>query len=228
MSEPTNFSSGVSTAGSGVWQYAPRPDPTQVTELFDDFHTFDTAQWTVTETQASATQARVDGHGGILTLTNSAVDNDLNAIQAAREGFRFAPGRKAWFEARIATSNAIEADLVVGLLITDTTPLDVTDGVFFLKLDGATTVSFFCEKDSLQSTAANVATIANDVHVRLGFHYDGRGNFLVFVNGVHVATVTPGTRLPDDEDLTVSLSVQNGDAVARSLSVDYVMVMMER
>ena len=59
-----------------------------------------------------------------------------------------------FFKARLKTSDADSSDFVMGLGITDTTPLDVTDGFFFLKSDGAATMDFLIEKDNSQSTIA--------------------------------------------------------------------------
>lgn len=228
MSDPFRQEFGFSSALSGPFQFASRPDPTQVVEFFEDFMAFQAGDWTVTETQASATQARIDRHGGWIALANSAADDDLNAIQHAFESIRFAPGRKAWFECRFEVSHATESDVVIGLLIRDTTPLDVTDGVFFIKADGAATVQFVAEKDSNQSTVSAVATLVADTPVRLGFFYDGRGEFRVFRDGLHVGSVTPGANLCDDEDLTFSIALQNGDANARTLRVDYLHFLIER
>jgi hypothetical protein len=36
------------------------------------------------------------------------------------------------------------------------------------------------------------------------------------------------TNLPDDEDMTVSIALQNGEAVAKTMTVDYVFVAKER
>jgi hypothetical protein len=36
------------------------------------------------------------------------------------------------------------------------------------------------------------------------------------------------TNLVDDEDLTVSIALQNGEAVAKTMTVDYVFVAKER
>jgi hypothetical protein len=72
-----------------------------------------------------------------------------------------------------------------------------------------------------------VATLANNTFVSLGFYYDGVSQVQYFVNGVSAgASVT--TNLPDDEDMTVSFAIQNGEAVAKTMTVDYVFVAKER
>lgn len=193
---------------------------------FEDFDYYTAADWTVTETQAGATQALTDGDGGLLLLTNTAADNDLVALQKVGESYRFESGKKLFFEARFKVSNATQSDVVMGLQITDTTPLDVTDGVFFLKSDDSTTISLLVEKNNT-ATTTSVGTLADDTYIRLGFYYDGNSSIQAFVNGTYVAT-SATTNLVDDEDLTISFAIQNGNAVARTMTVDYIYVAKER
>lgn len=193
---------------------------------FEDFDYYAAADWTVTETQPGATQALTDGDGGLLLLTNTAADNDLVALQKVGESYRFESGKKLFFEARFKVSNATQSDVVMGLQITDITPLDVTDGVFFLKSDDSTTISLLVEKNNT-ATTTSVGTLADDTYIRLGFYYDGNSSIQAFVNGTYVAT-SATTNLVDDEDLTISFALQNGNAVARTMTVDYVYVAKER
>jgi hypothetical protein len=200
--------------------------PTKFHTYMEDFDYYTAANWTVTETQAGATQALTDGDGGLLLLTNSAADDDLVALQKVGESYRFAAGKKLWFEARLKVSDATQSDLTVGLQITDTSPLDVTDGVFFIKADGSTSVTLRVEKNNTASTAT-VGTMANDTFITLAFYYDGVSQVVYAVNGV-VGGAVAVTNLPDDEDLTVSFAVQNGEAAAKTMTVDYIFVAKER
>lgn len=203
------------------------PDPTAAHVWFDDFDAYVAGNWTVTETDAGATQAITDADGGVLALTNSAADNDLNQIQWAKETFRLAANKKLWMKARFKVSDATQSDLLVGLYITDTSPVasKPSDGVFFQKLDGSTSLTLQVGKNSTYSSAT-VATMANDTYVVVGLYYDGTA-FQVFANDVRVGSVA-ATNLVDDEDLAVAIAVQNGDANARTLSIDYLMIAKER
>ena len=69
--------------------------------------------------------------------------------------------------------------------------------------------------------------MANDTFVRLGFFYDGASAIEYSVNGVTKGTSVT-TNLVDDEDLTVSFAIQNGEAVAKTMTVDYIFVAKER
>ena len=228
MSSTTRFPNGVTNVGEDtIFAALGQLAPTKFHTYWEDFDYYAAGNWTVTETQASATQALTDGDNGLLLLTNSAADDDLVALQKVGESFRFAAGKKLWFEARFRVSDATQSDVVMGLQITDATPLDVTDGVFFIKADNSTSVSLLVEKDGVATTTASVATLANNTFITLAFYYDGVSQIQYAVNGVvQGASVT--TNLPDDEDLTVSFAIQNGEAAAKTMTVDYVFACKER
>ena len=163
-----------------------------------------------------------DGDGGILLVTNAAGDNDHDFFQLVKEGFKYESGKQLAFNIRFKTNDATQSDIVAGLQLTDTTPLDVTDGMFFLKSDGAATITFVVEKDSTQSTLDLPNSLADDTFMTLGFVYDPKDQkFHVFQNNVLAGTVV-STNAPDDEEMTLSFGIQNGAAAAKTLSVDYV------
>jgi hypothetical protein len=224
----TRFPNGLTNVGEdSLFADLAMPAPTLFHTYMEDFDYYTAGDWTVTETDAGATQALTDGDGGLLLITNTAADDDLVSLQKKGESYRFASGKKLFFEARFKVSDATQSDLVIGLQITDTTPLDVTDGVFFIKADGAATVNLLVEKNNTATTSSAIATMANDTFIRLGFYYDGDSQIQYFVNGtLGGASVT--TNLPDDEDLTVTFAIQNGEAVAKTMTVDYIFVAKER
>jgi hypothetical protein len=224
----TRFPNGVTNVGEqSLFAELGQPAATIFHTYFEDFDYYTAGDWTVTETDAGATQALTDGDGGLLLITNTAADNDLVSLQKKGESFRFESGKALFFEARFKVSDATQSDVVIGLQITDTTPLDVTDGVFFIKADGAATVDFRVEKNNTATTASAIATMANDTFIRLGFYYDGSSAVQYFVNGTYTGSSVT-TNLPDDEDMTVTIAIQNGEAAAKTMTVDYVYVAKER
>jgi hypothetical protein len=227
MLSTTRFPNGVTNVGEdSLFAAMGQLAPTKFHTYMEDFDYYAAADWTVTETQAGATQALTNGDGGLLLLTNSAADDDLNALQKVGASFAFAAGKKLWFEARFKVSDATQSDFVMGLQGTDTTPLDTSDGVFFLKADGSTSVSLVVEASSTATTTSSVATVANDTFVRLGFWYDGDAAVYYFVNGA-LGGKSVTTNLPT-ADLRVSFGIQNGEAVAKTMTIDYVFVAKER
>lgn len=223
----TRFPGGLTTTaqGSPFGDFI-LPDFTKTHIFNDDFDTYTAADWTVTEVGV-ATQALADGDGGLLLITNAAADDNSSFNQKVGESFLFATGKKLWFDCRFQVSDATQSDVVIGLQITDTTPLDVTDGVFFLKADGAATIDLLVEKDNTATTTSSVATLVDATDIRLSFFYDGVSAIKIFADGVHVATSVT-TNLPDDEVLTVSFGIQNGEAVAKTMTLDYIVAVKER
>lgn len=229
----TNFTKGVNniTAQNILGQMI-QLDPTQTHTYFNDFDTYTAGDWTVTETQAGATQALANVDGGVLLLTNSAADNDLNALQKVGESFKFEAGKKLFCKARFAVSDATESDFIIGLQITDSTPLAVTDGVYFRKDDGDANLDFVVVKDSTASTATAIATVANNTYLTVGFYYNGVDEVIYAAstnnNNPTILGKLDVTNLPDDEELTISFGIQNGEAVAKTMSIDYIFVSKER
>ena len=228
----THFTSGVTNVGTdSTLGKLKAPAPHKYHQYFNDFDTYLASDWTITTTEdgtGSASEALADGDGGVLLVTNAAGDNDHDFFQLVKEGFKFESGKQIGFHVRFKTNDATQTDIVAGLQLTDSTPLDVTDGIFFLKSDGAATISFIVEKDSTQSTLTLPNSLADDTFMTLGFIYDPKDQkFHVFQNNVLAGTVV-STNAPDDEELTLSFGIQNGAAAAKTLSVDYVGAYKER
>lgn len=218
-------------------------DPTKWITYWDDFAgatdslpNATDANYTVTKTGAG-TIAQADGLGGWSILTNAAADNDAVFVQKKGEAFLWQATKRLFFAIRFKLSDATDSDFVAGLQITDTTPLDVTDGIFFLKADDAATVTFNVEKDNAASQLAAFTTLANDTFVELAFEYEGAATvvngsavyrFNVYVNGALAGVVDASTNVPDDELLCVSFGVQNGAAAAKTATIDYIFAALER
>ena len=207
-----------------------QPDPTLFHQYFQDFDTYVAGDWTVTETDAAATQALTAGDGGLLLVTNTAADNDLVALQKTPAAWTFTAGKKTFFRCRFKVSNATESDLVFGLQVVDATPLDVTDGVYFLKADGSTSVAIIARKNATtgSNTDTAIATMADDTFIELGWYYDGQSTIAYSVNGTVLGSVDGSSSFLPDATCTVSFALQNGNAVARTMTVDYIFVAKER
>ena len=228
----THFTSGVTNVGTdSTLGKLKAPAPHKYHTYFNDFDTYLASDWTITTTEdgtGSATEALADGDGGLLLVTNAAGDNDHDFFQLVKEGYKYEAGKQLAFNIRFKTNDATQTDIVAGLQLTDTSPLDVTDGIFFLKADGAATISFIVEKNSTQTTLTLPNSLADDTFMTLGFLYDpNTQKFRVFQNNVLAGTVV-STNAPDDEELTVSFGIQNGAAAAKTLTVDYIGASKER
>ena len=234
---PTRFTSGVSTRKKGhPFGEFPAPDPFRNVEYFNDFVGYVAGDWTVTET-GSATQANADGDGGLLLVTNASSDDDASFQQIVKEFITPAAGKKIWFTSRVKVSDATQSDFIVGLHITDTTPLDATDGIFFKKDDGDANLDFYCQKDTGSGQLANaaIATVSDDTFMKLDFYFDGYQYLYVYVDDVLKATQnllggsTPAvTDYLPNTDISLGFGIKNGAAAAKNMTIDYVGVAKER
>jgi len=230
MAAPTRFPSGVTnsspraTLGNlGV------PDPSKWHAFFDDFDRYTAANWTVTAVGAG-TQALTAGDGGLLLLTNAAADDNSIFMQNSVASFLMEAGKRAFMKMRFKVSDATQSDFIAGLVITDTTPLDATDGIYFMKDDGDAQLDFYVRKDATTGSlsATNVATLVSDTYMTIGWAYNGKGEVAYFVNDVQLGTLAAtSTNLPD-ANLAVSFGIQNGEAVAKNMTVDFVGFWKER
>lgn len=227
---PTHFRGGVSNAlyGENLFQFG-MLDPTKYHVYFNDFDEYVAGDWTITTTEAGAgdaTEALGNVDGGVLIITNDAADDDADFFQKVGESFKWESGKDMFFKTRFKVSDATQSDWVMGLQITDTTPLDVTDGLFFVKVDGATAINFRVEKDNT-ATATSVGTCTAD-YMTMGFYYKAStSTFHIFFGDVEVGT-SVSTNAPDDEELCISFGIQNGEAVAKVMTIDYIFVAKAR
>ena len=236
---PTHFPNGISnrTKGHPLFNY-PYLDPSKYYTYFDDFFEYHSGIYTITTTEAgsgNASEAITAGAGGQLLITNDNSDNDLDFFQLKGEAFRFDSTKRMFFSSRFKVNDATQSDLVMGLQITDTTSLDVTDGIFFIKGDADTQPDFIIEKDNSSTLSVlEMNAMEDDTFVTLSFEYDpldvatGGPIFRVYQDNVQVGEITGTTNAPDDEDLTISFGIQNGEAAAKTMTIDFILAAVER
>lgn len=205
----------------------------ELCEYFNDFlstQDYAATDWTITTTEAgagSATEAiAADEKYGALLITNDDADNDVDNLQLNEENWLMEAGKQVWFETRIKVGDVDEADMFIGLAITDTTCRDASDKAGFLLADGSASLSCESTKNTTSTTTSAIATLADATYVVLGFHWDGKAKIEYFVNRSLVATHT--ANICDDENLAVSINLQNGAAAANTITVDYIYVAQER
>ena len=202
---------------------------------FEDFSKYAAGDWTITETGVG-TRALTAGTNGNLLVTNAAADNDNNQFQRVVADYLFDATKKAWFKARVKISDATETDFAIGLMSLDTDVFSstagdgVTDGVFFYKDDGSTALSFMVQKNTTtgQNTTTSVYTMVADTFVTLGWYFDANGHISYFINDVQIGTVDASSTYLPDGALALTFAIKNGEAVAKTMTVDYVFAAIER
>lgn len=219
----TRFPNGVTNAGPQATLGAfGAPDPTKYHCYMNDFDTFAAGDWTITGV-GTPTEALTSGDGGLLLLTNTAAATDSVFLDKVGASFLMEAGKPAWFRTRFSVSDATQSIVVAGLQITDTTPADATDGIYFIKQDGVATVDFVCRQNGTTGSTmdAAVATLVSATFITLGWYYDGQGTVQAFANDAMVGSLATAGFLPDTT-LTVSFGIQNGEAVAKTMTMDYI------
>lgn len=245
---PTALPAGVTDRGDrSVWQNMPFLDPTRFYVFFDDFNKYAAGDWTVTETQGAATQATIAGAGGWLALVNSAADNDVNQLQNLFATTAFTDGKILAMKCRFKVSDATQTDIIVGLNAVDASPIQsvTSDGINFLKADDAATILFQVGIASAYTQSAALFTLADDTFYTVGMYcsgkafvkpsdgltyysfllYGGTDNDPAFISRLDVLN----TGVPLAATLMCpTLTLQAGEAVAKTLTVDYLLIAKER
>lgn len=230
MPTPVRYPGGVTNAPvRSALANMGQLDPTKFHTFFDDFDRYTAANWTVTNV-GTPTVALAAGDGGILSITNGASDDNSSFHQNTVASFLLTAGKKTFFKARFKMSDATQSDFQLGLVVTDTTPFDATDGIYFMKDDGDAQLDFYCRKNATTGSTSqnNIYTIVNDTYLTIGFVYNGKDQVSAFVNDREVYTLDATSTYLPDTTLAVSFGAQNGEAVAKILSLDYIFAAQER
>ena len=198
-----------------------------------DFNQYVAADWTVTETQAAATQALTAGAGGLILLTNSGANNDVNQIQKNPANFAFTSGKRAWVGARFQLSDATNSAFAVGLqnVSADGTVLsNATDGLFFLKPTAAAALVGYFRQDNSTGSAnsATLATLADATSVTVEAYWDGKTSVIFGVNGVVVDQIDVTSSMIPNANLALVACVKNGAVAAKTATIDYLFAAVER
>ena len=177
-----------------------------------------------------------DATGGAITLTTGATEDDNANLEFLGEAFRYTVGKRMWFSIRVKASDVDEVDLIFGLAIgadTDVFSTLPTDGIFFEKADAGTKMDFHVRQDgtSTEKTLVDSSALVDATYREYGFHVDVLGHFHVYVDGVEIpaaAVLASDANIPNDENLTLYIAIQTGEAAANTLDVDHVLIVQER
>lgn len=231
MGTTTNLPNGVTNTEEykALGSYITPVPGARLHQWFDDFDLYTAAQWTVTETQAGATQAIVaNANGGIIALVNSATDDDINAIKWVNNTFILPTDKSWWIATRLKVSSALVSDVIFGL-VDVMTGFNPAYGVYLTKLNGAATFALAVENNSaITAGSAASSAIVDDTYVDLAITYDKETQVITaWMNDAPFSNVTVLTNVPTAA-LAPAIGVQNGDGNARTLSCDYLLAAIER
>ena len=228
--QPTRFPGGINNVyPTETFANLGKPDPTLFHAFFTDYDTYPAADYTTTLVGAG-TSAATAGQGGLLVLTTTAGATDSIYSQFVRATFQPVMNKRTFFKIKFQLDNNLAA-LQFGLIIPDTTPLDATDGIYFLKAANTAVVQAFVRKDATtgSSTIADLGVpLVPATYTVWGFEWNGKDRTTFYINEQLIGSIpTSATNLPDAL-LTVSFGILNSTTVARVLTIDYICVEQER
>ena len=161
--------------------------------------------------------------GGRMIITDSALNDDSVEMQANGAAFLPTFANRIYFGIKFPVSDATQSDFIVGLCIPDTTLIDGvdSDGIFFRKLDGTAVCNLVLEHATVETETAALTVVAATDYI-LEFVWNGTSlNF--YVDGV-MGTAPVLTNIPHALYLTPSIALQNGEAVAKTMTIDWMRV----
>jgi hypothetical protein len=217
-------------------------------QYFSDFIDFKedldlaTTKWTFNVTNSTAPTTVDDAEFGVATFTNAGADNDRIEASRCCETFKLGGlGKTLWFMVRFRFSDATQADYGFGLIITDAAWLGDTDvasdGIWFRKDDGDTYLDLVYAYNAAAVADYGAATALTTVDT--SWHTAafrvvtdpttlGKGTITTYYDGSPIGNTIVTTALPYDEELALSFGVQNGEASAKNLKLDYIGAYIER
>lgn len=180
----------------------------------------------VTETGAgSCTIVNAPTAGVAMLLTTDDAEYEGIQLQALGEAFKLTAALPLYFGIKCSISDATQSDLLIGLCQThgDLMKTAVShgiaaasvEGVFFCKVDGATTIKAKAYVAGAETATANGATAMDTSAHIYEIVWDGTTVFFYF-DGILVTSVAAS--LPT-EDLTLSINFRTGEAAAKTMSV---------
>jgi hypothetical protein len=181
----------------------------------------------VTTLVNASTAVPTDVAGGAMLITTAGADNDGVKLQlgsTAGESIDLSGPYPFYLGCELAASVVTQADLLVGLCVTDTTCLDgVTDGIYFRNVDGSALLYAVTEKDSIEGATA-VATLVAGSYITVEIYFDG-ATLYFYVNGVLKSSkARTDATFPNDELMRLTLEFLTGDNAAITCTVKWIRV----
>lgn len=233
----SHYSSGITNvSGQDQMAILRQPDPSQYYQQNFDFFSYTSGEWITTETQAGATQAIVDGAGGLLALTNTTGASDNNQIQwcgnaaAAKLTTYMVAGKDLIMKARFKISDATNTGILIGAATVDTSLVASlpTDGIYFYKAAASTSL-IASVRSGGTSTSMTLGTMADDTFCVVSMVYSGSQFKWLgwFDGGTPVGSITTTATNPTN-GLCPSIALLNASGSAHVLTVDYFNLMVSR
>jgi hypothetical protein len=223
---------------------------------FDDALSTTGGLWVVTPTPGTSV-VHTPGDGGLALFTTLAAANSFAEIQLPAASFVPASPQKMFFETRMQVNTLTTNAWISGLINTTAAPFtggNITDGIYFSKLAGATTINLIVVHGGTVSATVPVpvgaiTNYAVNTSFDLAWYLDRHGDIRIFANNQLVGwipqsgtgTLSPPTNglgpcarvtgpitLPT-ANLNVTAAISNGaTGGVDTMTVDFICVSKER
>ena len=192
--------------------------------LASDDTTGDATEWEGTYIDVADVHVITDRAGGALLFTTGGADNDGFTMQlgaVAGENVLLDGSCPVYFGTRLAMSAVVQADLFVGLAVTDTSLCaGVTDGIYFRTVDTGTVLQFVVENTNVEDIAGTIDLVAG-AYMELEFMFDGE-DVVGYYNGQELGRVNKSSAaFPDDMEMRLSFEFLTGDNVVLTCTMEY-------
>lgn len=229
--------------------YLERLNPSKYAMFYEDFLQFDFGDYPA-DSDAVALQyaitldAELDydvsfgGSSGALILTTEGGDTEGGQWRLNASPFQLTANKKSWFEAKFnvtAGAGTIgQESLFIGLSKNQTgtnfiddagTALAVDDAWGFVSYDAEAGVDAVVRDSDEVSTLADSATLVSGTNVVLSLYYDGVKTH-VYKDSLKVGEIS-GTH-PTADALTMMIHFKSQEAAVKVLTLDYVLVIIEK
>ncbi len=193
--------------------------------------------WVVTDTGTGAIAIAESAQFGRLEVDTSGTDNDMTQMQMIGEPWRYVPGKRMGFMAKVRFSDANDSEKFLGLSIIDNSLIagEPSDGLYFHSAETEAELNFSAAKGSTRTKLSLITgTFEDDVYRVVGFLVNTNGSVSVYdglaINSLAlVGTIQSGlSSLPDDQDLSLSIAIQTGNTGVESIDLDWITIFQER
>jgi hypothetical protein len=157
-------------------------------QFFDDF---DNALGSSTNGlyaySGTGTVAHTAGDGGLALFSTTGTAGSYAQIQLPAASFTATPPQKQFFECRMQVATLTTNAWIAGLTNNASTPTAITDGIYFSKAAGVTTINLIVVKASVVSVTVPVpvgaiANYAINTNFDLAWYLDRHGDIRIFAN----------------------------------------------
>jgi len=241
MTESPLTSIGTNASVIGGTRSGVRIPQTRDIELFDDFIQFPISPddgvgiggWF--ESNAGGGDIKlVDGHGGLMAMTTASGADNQEAIASPSAMYLFNAAKEVYFEVRFQADAAAILDRSMYFGLTEGYVQGTDNATILAPLAH---IGFSILGDDISFSHAGSAVSTTDTGVDLvaatntilSFHYDGKGTYRAYVDGVlKVVESTGGTAHPDAV-MRVFCSLENSSITsgAAIVTLDYVYYKLE-